>query len=103
MKDENGKWCEDQEELQELVTRYFTKLFQSTGVEGRLSEREKVNRVTDEENAALMQPVTLEEVKDAVFSMHHDKSPGPDGLNPAFFQSFWSIIRRDVFKVCHDL
>lgn len=36
-----------------------------------------------------------------VFSMHPDKSPGPDGLNPAFFQSFWSIFWSDVFKVCH--
>lgn len=46
--------------------------------------------------------VTLEEVKAAVFSMHPDKSPGPDGLNPAFFQSFWNVVRDDVVQFCQQ-
>lgn len=32
--------------------------------------------------------------------MHPDKSPGPDGLNPAFFQYFWNIIGTDVSHSC---
>lgn len=71
-----------------MVTNYFDHLFKTTGVDGKLTERESVNHITDEDNAALMLPITLKEVKQAVFSMHPDKSPGPDGLNPAFFQSF---------------
>lgn len=34
--------------------------------------------------------------------MHQSKSPGPDGLNPAFFQSFWNIIGVDVYKFCQN-
>lgn len=30
--------------------------------------------------------------------MHPDKASGPDGLNPAFFQNFWSIMGHEVFK-----
>lgn len=70
-------------------------------MDGKLSDRDVVNRLTAEENDALISPVTVEEVKYAVFSMHPDKSPGPDGLNPAFFQSFWSIVGRDVFQFCY--
>jgi len=29
--------------------------------------------------------------------MHPDKSPGPDGLNPAFFHRFWNDIGGDIF------
>ncbi|KAK2636708.1 hypothetical protein Ddye_031500 [Dipteronia dyeriana] len=32
--------------------------------------------------------------------MHSDKSPRPDGLNPAFYQRFWGIIGEDVTKAC---
>ena len=32
--------------------------------------------------------------------MHPDKSPGPDGMNPAFFQRFWSVVGEDVTQAC---
>lgn len=32
--------------------------------------------------------------------MHPDKASGPDGLNPAFFQSFWSVVGQDVVLFC---
>lgn len=38
----------------------------------------------------------MEEMKNAVFSMHPDKSRGPDGMNPAFYQQFWDVVGKDV-------
>ncbi|RVW81652.1 Transposon TX1 uncharacterized 149 kDa protein [Vitis vinifera] len=32
--------------------------------------------------------------------MHPDKSPRPDGFNPAFFQHFWLLIGNDIFHAC---
>lgn len=34
--------------------------------------------------------------------MHPDKASGPDGLNPAFFQSFWSVMGREIFDHCKE-
>lgn len=48
------------------------------------------------ENRELMSDISEEEVKAVVFSRHPDKNPGPDGLNPAFYQSFWHIVKEDV-------
>lgn len=53
-----------------------------------LSEREIVNHVTEVENADLVSDVSHEEVKSAFNSMYAEKSPGLDGLNPAFFQTY---------------
>lgn len=39
----------------------------------------------------------------ALFSMHPDKSPGPDGMNPAFSQRFWNIIGPDTVKECRQI
>ncbi|XP_017248940.1 uncharacterized protein LOC108219886 [Daucus carota subsp. sativus] len=32
--------------------------------------------------------------------MHPEKSPGKDGLNPAFFQAYWCIVGTDVVRFC---
>lgn len=48
----------------------------------------------------MMSPVTGEEVKRAVLSMYPDKAPGCDGLNPCFYQVYWSIVGNDVVDFC---
>jgi hypothetical protein len=58
--------------------------------------------VTAADNVSLEAPFTKEEVRVALFQMHPDKSPGPDGFNPAFYQSFWDICGDDVFSAVQD-
>lgn len=48
----------------------------------------------------LLQPFSATEVKEALFDMHPDKSPGPDSMNPAFYQRFWHIVGEDVSSAC---
>jgi len=48
--------------------------------------------LSDEQAAALTSLVTSEEIKEALFSIGDDKSPGPDGYSSAFFKKSWSIV-----------
>jgi hypothetical protein len=34
--------------------------------------------------------------------MHPDKSPRPNGFNPAFYQSFWNLCGDDVFAAVKE-
>lgn len=34
--------------------------------------------------------------------MHQDKSLGINGLNPAFFQTYWEIVSNDVILFCQN-
>ncbi|GAU14634.1 hypothetical protein TSUD_96980 [Trifolium subterraneum] len=54
-------------------------------------------RVSVEDNERLTAPITKEEIRSALFQMHPDKSPGPDGFNPAFFQKFRHLCGDEVF------
>lgn len=100
IKNEDGDWIESDEDVQGVVTNYFSNLFMSSCLNGKLSYREEVNQVTEMENMELGAEVMAEEVHNAVFSMYPEKSPGLDGLNPAFFQTYWSIVGRDVVRFC---
>ena len=35
-------------------------------------------------------------MKTALFSMHPDKAPGPDGMSHFFFQRYWNICKNDI-------
>ena len=47
-------------------------------------------------NSALTTAYSQEEVKKALFMMHPDKSPGPDGFTAAFYQRHWELIGNDI-------
>ena len=46
------------------------------------------------------------EIKKAVFAIHGEKAPGPEGFSANFYQGFWDIIggggslQRDQRLVC---
>ena len=46
----------------------------------------------------LAAPVTSVEVKDALFSIHPNKAPGPDGFNAFFFRRTWHILGEDLTR-----
>lgn len=86
--------------MHDIITDYFTKLFKSLQTTGVLSDKEIVNRVTDEQNAQLVEPILKEEVKYVIFSMHTEKTHGYDELNTAFYHTYWSILEQDVVGFC---
>ncbi|KAM0830982.1 hypothetical protein ACQ4PT_065875 [Festuca glaucescens] len=41
---------------------------------------------------------SLDELKSAVFEIHPEKAPGPDGFIGKFYRSCWDIIKDDLLK-----
>ncbi|XP_074369753.1 uncharacterized protein LOC141711250 [Apium graveolens] len=50
LKDSNGEWKEDKDGVRKVIIDYFSELFQSSGVNAELSERDTVKRITEEQN-----------------------------------------------------
>lgn len=95
--DDNGVEHRSLEDMTIIVRDYFSTLFQK-----HASSREAVLNalsatVTVEDNNQLTAPFTIEEFKDAVFSMQDDKCAGPDGFNPGFYKKFWDICGHEIY------
>ncbi|MCI09408.1 CNGC5-like protein, partial [Trifolium medium] len=91
-----------QSEICDVAKHYFDQLFKANGGshEPVLSLIEP--KITYEDNIRLVAPITKEEVKDALFQMHPDKAPGPDGFNPVFYQHFWDTCGNDIFEAAKE-
>ena len=96
--DEEGRRVEQLDEMCSIVRDYFIKVFigDIKGVDDHQGVSPRT--ITREQNLSLIEDVSFEEFTIVVKQIHLDKASRPDGINPAFFQSFWDIIGHEVYK-----
>jgi len=80
-----------------MAAAFYQNLFLAQeNTDPALVTRAVPRKVTDEMNSALTTAYSQEEVKKALFMMHPDKSPGPDGFTAGFYQRHWELIGNDI-------
>ena len=100
---EEGSWVNSESKVEEVAVKYFMDLFHTSSPEDFDSFLEEVpSSITDGQNWKLMAEATEEEVKAALFMMHPEKAPGPDGMTALFYQQSWSIIKEDVVNMVNN-
>lgn len=103
LKNSEGHQCGWGTGLHELILYYFQDLFSSRGSVIHQSLSHISSCITDDQNQALLNRFDEKEIKDALFSMHLDTSPGPNGMNPGFYQKFWDITGKQVTLACLNI
>lgn len=96
---------EGQQNLKEYITKFYKDLF-GPPEDNHFSlnnRRDDIPQVSQPENEFLMAPFTEKEIREAIFSMEHNKAPGPDGFPVEFYQHFWEVIKGDLINMFHDL
>ncbi|KAK1684139.1 hypothetical protein QYE76_044987 [Lolium multiflorum] len=53
-------------------------------------------KVDDSMNDHLCAAITDEEIERALFMMHPDRSPGPDGLTAGFYIRHWNVLKTSI-------
>ena len=96
--DVNGILQSDLSTISSIALSYFRNLFSSglpnfDGLEISLTDV-----VSLEKNESLVAPFSKEKFTKAIKPMHPEKSPGPNGLNPGFYQRFWPLIGDQIFS-----
>lgn len=91
----DGNWIHEPGRVEEAVQEHFQKLYSE-----QWSDRPFVNgiqfpQVSLEENVMLIESLSEEEIKSAVWQCDDYKSPGPDGFNFHFIKTFWDTVKQE--------
>lgn len=92
------------EDLIKHVTEFYKDLFGPSEVTSVRLDGIECNKLSMEDREFLTREFSLEEIKEVVFGMKHNKAAGPDGLPTEFYQKFWEIIKgdlKDLFDAFH--
>ncbi|XP_058759648.1 uncharacterized protein LOC131632954 [Vicia villosa] len=104
LKDINGDWITDQDDLKNHVTDFYKGLFASNNSWWSWKGSEicypKLEVATVQE---LNKDISNDEVRKALFSMKPWKAPGTDGFPAGFYQRVWKVIREDLTKFVKDV
>ena len=100
IKDATGHWIKDREGIRASAADFFKSLFSSDHEERAQPLLDfPVPKLTLLDNSDVHQLPTMEELKEAVYSMSQDSAPGPDGFSVGFYQDCLSIIGEDLLQV----
>ena len=94
----DGNEVSDKEGPSNLTKTYFEGLFAASTEEVSYGELPIDHVISVEENSGLVARFLLEEFTGADTQMFPNKAPGPDGLNPCFYQHFWNLLGPEVFQ-----
>lgn len=100
---EKGEACETEEELEEEINQYYSKLFTTSSPnDGQDILQGMPRSITSAMNQLLTKLVEDIEIKTSLFTMYPQKAPGPNGMNPLFFPKFWYIVQSDICATVRD-
>ncbi|GJZ76993.1 reverse transcriptase [Tanacetum coccineum] len=100
LKDEDGRWVENEDNICDSVSAYFVNLFSSSSPQDCDSVVEDIGQsLTENDILSLEKHATTDEVYDALMQMAPTKAPGPDGMSALFFQKFWVFVGTTVMNM----
>ncbi|KAG7547784.1 Ribonuclease H domain [Arabidopsis suecica] len=104
LKNEEGQWVSDKQQLEQLAINYYQRLYSMEDVDA-VVEKLPINgfeRLTHEEKTGLNKLFTAQEVEATIRSMGKYKAPGPDGFQPVFYQHCWDVVGNSVVRFVLD-
>ncbi|GJZ03194.1 hypothetical protein Tco_0521155 [Tanacetum coccineum] len=82
---------------------HFSSFLGQQGVNQALnSDNLFVNTLDSHVASYMIRVVSTHEVKEAVFEMGNDKSPGPNRYTAAFFKEAWDVVSTDITKAVQE-
>ncbi|XP_074278418.1 uncharacterized protein LOC141602008 [Silene latifolia] len=98
IEDKDGRLCTEGDDIQMAFLDYYQVLLGSHTQTLPVQQHVVAGGpcCTEEHWLILAQPVTIEEVKQCIFSIPNGKSPGPDGYSSQFYKDTWDIIGDEV-------
>jgi len=99
LKDECGIWIDDQWVIaNRFVSNYNLQNKTMQTPNKNISDLQLPHMVSDMDNLELIKLPDIEDVKQAIFSIESNKTPGPDGFGAGFFKHYWELIYNCILE-----
>ncbi|KAL6126472.1 hypothetical protein ACLB2K_074521 [Fragaria x ananassa] len=96
LKNEAGAWIHEEKEIATTFLSHFKNIFTSSGPQQWEEVIDSIDAIVSTEiNNSLQAPISMEEVKMAVFNLSVLKAPGPDGFSGTFYQHHWETVKEN--------
>ncbi|KAJ1389959.1 Ribonuclease H domain [Sesbania bispinosa] len=100
---DDGTLLVEKDEVQKEVVGFFKQLYCEEGVLLALSMCGFFPTVSPSKLLDIQSIPLDSEIRTAIFSMGPLKTPGPDGLNPLFYQSQWDKVGSSLCEMVRDI
>ena len=103
IENEAGEMVFKEEDIAKVIVSYFDGLFTSTEEDRADTVNLALRPVISEEvNKKLIEIPSALEIREALFAIHADKAPGPDGFSASFYHSNWTEIGDEIVQEVRD-
>ena len=99
IQDDKGKIISDLKEIPNVFKKFYTNLYSLQNTEPAIQDiyLGYTRKLSNEQRDVIDQPLTVDDLKNALFDMREEASPGPNGLTVKFFKYFFDDL-RPMFK-----
>ncbi|KAL9681842.1 hypothetical protein QQ045_013631 [Rhodiola kirilowii] len=106
LRDARGNRFSDRNKITSMAAEYFDDIFSPSYATSEVDWNQQLEclqpTITEEVNQFLLEDISEEEVRRAVFNMSPLKAPGMDGFPALFYQKNWGSIRGFVVDFVRD-
>ncbi|PNX79256.1 cysteine-rich receptor-like protein kinase [Trifolium pratense] len=99
---DGDQWVQGVEEVKGFVKNYFENNFRESWENRPNLNRVLFHSLSIEDNTFLLEPFSLDEVREVIWNSDGNKCPGPDGFNFNFLKACWEIIKYDIMDFMHE-
>lgn len=94
----NGRWLAGVKDIKAEAFCFVQNKFMETWISRPKLINSNIHSIDMMDAKRLEAPISMDEVKNAIWSCGGDKAPGPDGLTFKLLKRFWSCFTTDVMK-----
>ena len=101
IKDSVGNWILNDLEIKDHIKARFQKLYTTQSLSSPIASDVldfACSYLSEEDSTRVDTEVSVEEIRDGLWSLKSFKALGPNGLHAGFFQHFWADVKNTVCK-----
>jgi len=95
----DAKLSSDPKDIVKGISRFYRQIYSENVVDRPVLDDVDISRISEEDALWLDRPFDEEEVYGVINGFNGDNAPGPNGFSMAFFQSCWSVLKKEIMEV----